>query len=135
MESNNKPKLDISISKEHKEDLAEIEEIFSDFNIKADANLMRFSAEDLPMQIIIHFGSVIASGLTWDLIKLAIKKTYKKFSKARIIIRDKNSIMYAIKNDFTVVVIVVPDRKKEFEYIKNLDDLAKYMDSRNYKEL
>ena len=134
MENNNKPKLHISISKEHKENLVEIEEIFNDFDIEADANLMRFSAEDLPMQIIIYLGSAIAGGLTWDLIKSAIKKTYEKFSKARITIRDKDSIMYTIKNDFTVVVIVVPDREKEFEHIKNFDDLAKYIDSKTDKK-
>jgi len=128
MKNNNKSKLHISISKEHKENLVEIEEIFNDFNIEVDANLMRFSAEDLPMQIIIN---IVAGGLTWDLIKSAIKKTYEKFSKAGITIKDKDSIIYAIKSDFTVVVIVVPDRKKEFEHIKNFDDLAKYIDSKN----
>jgi len=131
MENNDKPKLHISISKEHKESLAEIEEIFNDFNIEADANLMRFSAEDLPMQIMIFLGGAVVSGLTWDFIRLAIKKTYEKFSKARITIRDKDSIMYTIKNDFTVMVIVVPDRKKEFEHIKNFDDLTKYINSKN----
>ncbi|GEM_PF-1909295 len=134
MENNNKPKLHISISKEHKENLAEIKEIFNDFNVGVDANLMRLSAEDLPMQIIIHLGGIITDGLIWDLIKSAIKKTYEKFFKATITIRDKDSIMYTIKNDFTVVVIVVPDRKKEFEHIKNFDDLAKYIDSKNNKK-
>lgn len=131
MKNNYKSKLHISISKEHKENLAEIEEIFNDFNIEADANLMRFSSEDLPMQIIIYLGSVFAGGLTWDLFKSAIKKTYDKFSNAGITIRDKDSIIYEIKSDFTVVVVVVPDRKKEFEYIKNFDDLAKYINSKN----
>lgn len=130
MENNNKSKLHISISEEHKENVTEIEEIFNDFNVEADVNLMRFSAEDLPMQIIIYLGSVVVSGLTWDLLKLAIKKTYEKFSKATITIRDKDSIMYTIKNDFTVVVMVVPDREKEFEHIKSFDDLAKYIDSK-----
>jgi len=134
MEDNNKPKLHISISKEHKENLAEIKEIFNDFDIEADANLMRFSAQDLPMQIIIYLASVIVSGLTWDLIKSVIKRTYKKFPKATITMRDKDSIMYTIKNDFTVVVIVVPDREREFEHIKNFDDLAKYIDSKNNKK-
>ena len=77
MENNNKPKLHISISKEHKENLAEIKEIFNDFNVGVDANLMRLSAEDLPMQIIIHLGGIITDGLIWDLIKSAIKKTYE----------------------------------------------------------
>ena len=134
MENSNKPKLHISISKEHKENLAEIEEIFSDFDIEADANLMRFSVEDLPMRIIIFLGSAIVGGLTWDFLKSAIKKTYERFSKAGITIRDKDSIMYTIKNDFTVVVIVVPDREKEFKHIKNFDDLAKYIDSKNSKK-
>jgi len=134
MEDNNKPKLHISISKEHKENLAEIKEIINDFDIEADANLMRFSAQDLPMQIIIYLASVIVSGLTWDLIKSVIKRTYKKFPKATITMRDKDSIMYTIKNDFTVVVIVVPDREREFEHIKNFDDLAKYIDSKNNKK-
>ena len=42
--------------------------------------------------------------------------------------------MYTIKNDFTVVVMVVPDRKKEFEQIKNFDDLAKHIDLKNNKK-
>ena len=131
MKDNNKPKLHISISKEHKENLAEIEEIFKDFNIEEGANLIRLSAEDLPMQIIIYLTGVITSGLIWDLIKSAIKRTYEKFPKAAITIRDEDSIMYTIKNDFTVVIIVVPDREKEFEHIKNFDDLTKYIDSKN----
>ena len=128
MQNNNKLKFHISISKEHKENLIDIKEIFNDFDVEVDANLMRFSAEDLPMQIMIFLGGAITSGLTWDLIKSAIKKTYKQFSKARITIMDKDSIMYAIKDDFTVGVIVVPDRKKEFEHIKNFDDLTKHLD-------
>ncbi len=130
MDSNNKSKLYISISKEHEENLIKIEKIFNDFDTKVSANLMRFSAEDLPMQIIIN---IVAGGLAWDLFKLAIKKIYQIFSRVNITIRDKDSIMYAIKSDFTVIVVVSPDRKKEFEHIKNFDDLAEYIDSRNKK--
>jgi len=133
MENNSKPNFHISISKEHKENLANIEEIFNGFDVEIDANLMRFSAEDLPMQVMIFLGGAIVSGLTWDLIRIAIKKIYQKFSNTIITIRDKDSIMYTIKNDFTVVVIVVPDRKKEFEHIKNFDDLTKHLDLKNNK--
>ncbi|HOX29921.1 MAG TPA: hypothetical protein P5080_02100 [Candidatus Paceibacterota bacterium] len=127
---NKKSKLHISISREHKENLNEIKEIFNDFEIEADAGLMRFSAEDLPMQIVINIGGAIASGITWDLLKAAIKKTYQKFSKSGITIRDNDSIMYAVKSDLTVVVIVVPDRQKEFEHIRKFDDLAKHIEQK-----
>lgn len=113
MENNNKPKLHISISKEHKENLPEIKEFFKDFDVETDAEFIRFSTGDLPMQIIIFIGSAVASGLVWDLIKLALKKTYEKFPKSRVTLRDKDSIMYSIKNDFKVEVIVIPDRKKK----------------------
>jgi len=133
MQNNNKPKIHISISKEHEKNVIDIQEIFNDFDAEVDANLVRLSAEDLPTQIMIFLGGAVVSGLTWDLIKTAIKKIYQKFSKASVTIRDKDSIMYTIKNDFTVVVVVVPDRKKEFEHIKNFEDLTKHIAIKNNK--
>ena len=127
---NKKSKLHISISREHKENLTEIKEIFSDFDIDINAGLMRFSAGDLPMQIVIFLGGAIASGITWDLLKAAIKKTYEKFPKSGVTIRDNGPVMYAVKSDLTVIVIVIPDRQKEFEHIKEFDDLAKHIEQK-----
>jgi len=132
--NNDKPKLSISISREHQENLVYIKDIFKDFNAEINANLIRCSANELPMAIIIFIGGSIASGLTWDLIKLAIKKTYEKFPKSRITVRDKDSIMYTIGVDLTVNVRIPPGKEKEFEHIKNFDDLGKYINSKNKKK-
>ena len=127
-------RLSISISREHQENSNDIKGIFEDFDVEVNANHIRCTAGTLPLQVTVFIGSAIAGGLLWDLLKLAIKKVYKKFPNSRITLRDKDSIMYSIKNDFTVLVIVVPDRKKEFEHIKNFDDLGKYINLKRTKK-
>lgn len=127
---NDKPKLNISISKEHSESKDIVKSAFESFDVKINADYMRFSVESMPMQIIVFLSGAFVGGAAWDLLKMGIKKIYEKFSDARVTIKDKNSIMYTVKKDFTVVVIVVPDRSKEFEHIKTFDDLTKHIDSK-----
>lgn len=121
-----RPQLKISISREHADNQLAIEESFEDFEVNFDAGLMRFSQGDLPMQVIISLVGIFVSGVIWDIFKLSLKKLFKKFPKAQVTIRDNNAIMYSIKADFSINVIVVPDREKEFEHIKKIDDLIKY---------
>ncbi len=127
---NNKPKINISISREHEKDLEEIVKVFEDFDVHANADYMRFSAESLPMQVFIFLVSSFAGGAAWDLLKFAITKLYRKFPKAHLTLRGNDSIMYTIRNDFTINVVVAPDRIKEFEHIKTLDDLIHHMESK-----
>lgn len=126
---NDKPKLNISISREHDENKDIIKATFEGFDVDINADYMRFSAESMPMQIIIFLYGAFVGGAAWDLLKIGIKKIYEKFSDARVTIKDNNSIMYTIKKDFTVVVMVIPDRSKEFEHIKTFEDLIKHIDS------
>ncbi len=35
--------------------------------------------------------------------------------------------MYTVKSDMSITVLVVPDRVKEFEHIKTIDDLVKHL--------
>ncbi len=127
----NKPELNISISREHKENLEAVKEAFKGFDVHIDAGYMRFSEGDLPMQIFIFISKAFIVRAAWDLFKIGIKKIYEKFPKARLVIRDKDSIMYTVKVDFTVNVIVVPDRWKEFEDIKTLDDVIEHLKSKD----
>lgn len=43
-------------------------------------------------------------------------------------VRDKNAIIFNISADSSVTVTVVPDRQKEFEHIKNINDLIAYFE-------
>jgi len=126
----NKPKISISISREHAESQPEIEEIFEGFDAHINADYMRFSAESLPMQVFIFLSSAFVGGAAWDLLKFAIKKLYKKFPKSIITIRDTDGVMYTIKLDLKINIVVVPDRIKEFNHIKTLDDLIKHLESK-----
>jgi len=122
-DKNAKQEISISLSHEHAECKPEIEKVFAGIHVEFIGDLRRFSAGDLPMQIIIFLGGACVSGLFWDIVKAGIKKLYKKFKRVQITIRDRESIMYSVKEDFSVGVIVIPDRKKEFEHIKTLDDV------------
>lgn len=124
-----KPKINISISQEHSDKKKDIEKVLSDFDVNFIGNLRRCSAEELAMQITFFITSSIVGGLMWDLFKTGIKKIFSKFNKAQIIIRDDNSIIYSVKKDLTVSVFVIPERMKEFEHIKNIDDLIKHFES------
>ncbi len=119
----NKPKINISVDREHKDAQGIISEAFSDFEVQFDAGLIRKSVEDLPMQIMIFLSGAFVGGLAWDLFKLSIKKLFRKMPKAHVVLRDNNGIMYNVGGDLHVHAIVVPEKQKEFENIKTLDDL------------
>jgi hypothetical protein len=127
---NNKPQINISISQEHKRNLEGIEEIFKDFDVHAKADYMRFSADELPMQIFIFLSGAFVGGAAWDLLKFAIKKLYKKFPKSIITLRENDNVMYTVKANLQINVIVIPDRLKEFKHIKTFDDLINHFESK-----
>jgi len=122
-----KQEVSVSLSYEHAEYKPEIEKAFNGIHVKFIGDLRRFSAGELPMQIIIFLGGACVSGLFWDIIKAGIKKLYKKFKRVQITVRDRKYITYYVKKDFSVGAIVISDRKKEFEHIKTLDDLIAHM--------
>ena len=121
------PKIKISLSQEHADFKPEVEEAFSELDVEVDANLQRYSEEELAVQLIIRLTDLVVNGLAWDCLKLGIKRTFTKNPRAQIVIRDPDSIMYAIHEDNTVSVIVPPDRANEFEHIKTLDDLIEHL--------
>lgn len=125
------PKINISVSREHKKYKKDIRDSFVGLDVNFTGNLERKSLEDLPMQVMIFLGGAFVGGAAWDILKLGIKKLFNKFSNIRIVIRDDESIMYGIKSDFSVNVVVVPDRIKEFEKIKSFDDLIVYLSSKD----
>ncbi len=122
-------KLQISISREHSDVKGEISEIFKDLNASVKADYVRLSESELAMQVIIFLTTAFAGGALWDVLKWSIKELYKKHPKAMVEIRDSDSIMYAVKGDLSITVIVAPDRAKEFEHINTLDDLRKHLES------
>ena len=124
---NNKPQLHISLSLEHKKYQSDISDSFKAFDVTFDGGLMRLSESELPMQLIIFLGGWIVSNVAWDLFKLGIKQVYKKFTKAGITLYDDKSVMYSVRPDLTVRAIVTPDRTKEFENIKTIDDLVTHL--------
>lgn len=123
MKTNTQPKLHISLSKEHNKYQSDVAEAFKGLDISFDGGLMRFSAEEMAMQVIIGIGSSAA----WDLIKIGIKKLHQKFNTARITLRDSDSVMYTVKPDLSVTVLVIPERMKEFEHIKTFNDLVSHL--------
>lgn len=72
---------------------------------------------------------LLLAGVSWDLLKLGIKKLFNKFNGLRVVLRDKNAIMYSVSVNFNIEVIVVPDKKKEFENIRTWDDLIRHLDN------
>lgn len=127
MKTTTLPKLHISLSREHNKYQSDVADAFKGIDVSFDGGLMRFSAEEMAMQVILNIGIGIASSAMWDGIKVGIKKLHKKFSNARITLRDSDSVMYTVKPDLSLTVLVVPNRVKEFEHIKNFDDLANYL--------
>ena len=131
MKTNTEPKLHISLSKEHKKYQTDVTDAFKGFDTSFDNGLMRFSSAELPMQIILSFGGWVVSNIAWDLLKSSVSKIYKKFTQAKITVRDSDSIMFNIKPDLSVSVLVIPDRAKEFAHIKTVDDLIIYFKSKS----
>lgn len=128
---NKKPQIHISLSREHKKNQTDVADIFNDFDVSFDNGLMRFSEGELAMAVIISLGGWVASNVAWDLLKYAVQKLYKKFPHTQITIRDDKAVMYTVRPDLTVGVVVPPDRTKEFEHIKVFADLvAHFQNSR-----
>jgi type I restriction enzyme S subunit len=131
MKTNTQPKLHISLSKEHNKYQSDVADAFKGLDISFDGGLMRFSAQEMAMQIILNLGISVLSSAMWDAIKVGVKKLHKKFNTARVTLRDSDSIMYTVKPDLSVTVLAVPDRMKEFAHIKNLDDLVVHFQKRS----
>jgi type I restriction enzyme, S subunit len=129
MTKKNKQVLQVHISKEYADQEDIVRMAFGDLPVKVSADHWRLSEGDLAMQVTIFLGDLILKGVMWDLLKAGIKKLRSRYPKAGIAIRDENSILYAIKPNEEVAVIVVPDRKQEFTQIKTLDDLIKLLSS------
>ncbi|MFA5086041.1 MAG: restriction endonuclease subunit S [Candidatus Paceibacterota bacterium] len=131
MKIDTKQQLHILLSREHKKFQSDVVNAFKGLNVSFDCGLIRSSYGELPMQIILFLSGWAVSNIAWDILKLGIKKLYKKFIHISITIRDSESIMYAIKSDLTINVLVVPDRIKEFEHIKTIDDLVAHFKNKS----
>lgn len=129
MKNNKLQKISISVSREHEKYLPDITAALGDFKVKYVGGLMRFSAQEMAMQVMIFLTTAFVGGAAWDLLKIGIKKVLKKFPKSYVVIRGNDSVMYTVRPDMSINVIVTPDRAKEFKNIKSFDDLATYMRS------
>jgi len=126
--------VSIGLSREHSEFAKEIEDCFEDLNVSVKAAYMRCCAEDLPIQVYIFLGGSVASGVIYDLLKTGIKKVFSKFKKAHVSVRDSDGIIYNIKQRGKINILVVPERIKEFEHIKNIDDLIQHLKEQENKK-
>ena len=127
MENKLKPKLHISLSREHNKYQPDVAKAFDDLDVSFDGGVMRFSAEEMAMQVMIAIGTGVVSSAVWDAIKVGIKNLHKQFNTVHITFRDSEFIMYTVKSDSSVSVLVVPDRIKEFAHIKTIDDLVVHL--------
>ncbi len=118
--------ISISLSSEHVQYADDVRACFQDLDIPVEANYGRKSAEELPMQIMIFLTGAIGGGIVYDLLKIGIKKVYEKFKNAKVAIRHEG-IMFSVSSNGEVQAIVLPERQKEFEYIKTIDDLIDYL--------
>lgn len=127
---NDSQKLYISLSREHSNNLQEIADIFADteLDVEINADFVRLSDSDLPMQLVIALGEFVFNGATWDLMKLAIQKIYQKFPKSTISIKH-SSATFTVKKDLSIVTIVIPEKKEEFEHIQKFEDLGEHLSS------
>ncbi|MDE0092716.1 MAG: restriction endonuclease subunit S [Oligoflexia bacterium] len=124
--------IEIFLSAEHRNYVEDIEKCFDDLNIKVEAGYVRKSIEELPMQVLIFLTGAISGGLTWDLIKIGIKKVLKKFKKAGIRITDRNQNTYNISPEGQMNIFLVPNGEmKVISNITSIDDLFKYLQKQN----
>lgn len=124
---NKENQIQIAISKENADIEPDVREFFVDLDCVITSNYIRKSTENLPMQIMVFLGGAVISGITWDLIKLGISKLFRKYPQINITIRDGSGIMFTVSKNGRVVVLVIPDRKKEFAHIRNIYGLGKYL--------
>ncbi|MCF7835237.1 hypothetical protein K9M48_04285 [Candidatus Gracilibacteria bacterium] len=132
-------KLELSLSGDLYDDREEIKKYFTDLGLEVNTgSLIKKFSQIPPSEIIIDIGKfvfgAIATGVIYDLFKIGIQKIFKKFKNTKVIVRDNHSIMYNIHIDNSVNVIVIPDRKEEFAYIKTVDDLISYLKKENEQE-
>lgn len=125
--NNSSSQLNISLSREHKDYISEVKKVFGELNPKVEANLIRESGEELPLQIIIFISKAVAINIAWDLLKIGIENLFDKFSKPNVIIRDSKSTMYSVQKDFTINVVVPPEKKEEYEHIEDFNDLKEHL--------
>ncbi len=124
--------IKILLSAEHRNYVEDIEKCFDDLNIKVEAGYVRKSIEELPMQVLIFLTGTITTGVTWDLIKIGIKKVLKKFKKVGIRITDRNQNTYNINPEGQINIFLVPNGKtKVISNIENIDDLFKHLENQN----
>lgn len=118
----------ISLNKISSRYLSDVQEYFKNTWIAIDTNLSCKSfSEWLLLDIIIYLWGAIVSWITYDWVKNWIKALFNKHPNWSITIIWKGNIMFNVKWDLTVNVVVVPDRKREFENIKNIDDAIEYI--------
>ena len=124
--------IKILLSAEHRNYVEDIEKCFDDLNIKIEAGYVRKSIEELPMQVLIFLTGAITTGITWDLIKIGIKKVRKKFKKVGIRITGKNQNVYNINLRGQINVFLVSNGKtKVISNITSIDDLFKHLQKQN----
>jgi len=118
----------ISLNKISSEYLPEVQECFKDTWIKIDTNSSWKSFSEKPLlDIIIFLWGALVWWAFYDIVKSWIKALFTKHPDWKIIIRGKGNIMFNVKWDSTVNVLVVPGREKEFENVKNIDDAIEYI--------
>ncbi len=124
--------IKILLSAEHRNYVEDIAKCFDFLNIKVEAGYVRKSVEELPMQVLIFLTGAISGGLTWDLIKIGIKRVLKKFKKAGIRITDRNQNTYNISPEGQMNIFLIPNGKmKVISNITSIDDLFKHLQNQN----
>lgn len=118
--------ISIIISSEHKFFLDEIKNLFPD--IEVDANYSRKGLEDLPIQVLIFIGQAVIGNAIYDILKSGIQIFFNKFNEGKVIFRIWNGMMFNINKKGEVKAITFPDKMKEFEHVKNIDDLIKFLE-------
>ncbi len=130
--------IQISISREHKEYLRDVKSCFKDLTGDVEANHLRKSAEMLPISIVLSIGTGLVGAAIYDLLKLGIKKLFRKFRKVdttlniNVTVRYQG-IMHSIDNQGVVRNVIVPQLEREFQHIKTLDDLLEHIQRINSK--
>ena len=124
--------IKILLSAEHRNYVEDIEKCFDDLNIKVEAGYVRKSIEELSMQVLIFLTGAITTGVTWDLIKIGIKKIRERFKKVGIRIIDKNQNIYNIPSEGQITIFLVFNGKtKVISNIKTVEDLFNYLQNQN----
>ncbi len=127
-----KSEISIAIGREStQEEFDFVKNIFlDDFQFEIRDDLVRLSAGDLPMVIMINILTGLVTCMTYDLLKIAVKKilTNKQVKRKASVVIQEEDVQYIISEKYIAIRKQAKDTKFE-----SVDDLFDFLCKKNSK--